>query len=338
MLVQRHGPLVLGTCRRLLRDTHAAEDAFQATFLVLARRAAALERQGSLAGWLYGVAYRIAVRARANAARRYSREVSMDSCNDVCDPAGDDVAGRTSQQELRAVLDEEMQRLPVKYRAPLILCYLQGKTNEQAARELGRPPGSMSRHLTRARELLQERLTGRGMAVGAVLLGPQMPEATATTLPAALTARLVQAALHVAAGQSIADVVSAQTASLTQGALQAMWMTRLKVVVLFLLTVSVAAIGTGALLYSDAGKQLPANPSASAEGNPAIGEAAAAKYEPPTIPPQWTSISLRHDEAVRVFALSPDGRLVATESSKAVCLWETGTGKQVRRHASERYL
>jgi RNA polymerase sigma factor (sigma-70 family) len=203
MLVKRHGPLVFGTCRRVLRDAHAAEDAFQATFLVLVRRAQSLDRRGSLSGWLYGVAYRIALRARAQAGRRQNHEQQVDAVNELPDPTttSADLPSQSDRDELRSVLDEEMHRLPTKYREPLVLCYLRGKTNEQAARELGRPAGSMSRHLTRARELLQERLARRGVAVSAVLLGPLVTECSAAVVPPALTSQLVQAALQLAAGR-----------------------------------------------------------------------------------------------------------------------------------------
>lgn len=324
LLMQRYGPLVLGTCRRLLYDTHAAEDAFQATFLVLVRRAAGLRRHGSLAGWLYGVAYRIAVRARVHSARRHSRELPMDACSDIPEPTSDDVAARTSRDELRDVLDDEMQRLPAKYRAPLILCYLEGKTNEQAARELGRPAGSMSRHLARARELLQERLARRGLALGAALLGPVPAESLAAAVPPALSAQVADAALQVAAGRAVAEVVSARVASLAEGALHAMRMNQLKGAALFLLTVSVAVAGAGTLLY-------PAAP----DPPPVPAQAAAPAYQPPMIAKEWNSVTLRHDEPVCVIALATDGRLLAAQSRKAVYLWEVNTGKEVRRHALE---
>jgi RNA polymerase sigma factor (sigma-70 family) len=155
-LVRRHGPMVLSVCRRVLRNGHDAEDAFQATFLVMIEKAQRLRRPELLANWLYGVAYRTALHARQRAARRSEREreaVAMSS-----DPAGDP---SVESRELRRVLDEELLRLPDKYRAPLVLCYLEGKTNEEAARQLGWPSGSMSYRLARGRELLRERLQTR---------------------------------------------------------------------------------------------------------------------------------------------------------------------------------
>src|SRR5262245_30985437 len=163
-LVRRHGPLVQGVCRRILGDAHNAEDAFQAVFLVLVRKSASIRQPELLANWLYGVAYRIARKARIGALRRQTRERR---------------AGKMATQarlldlewvELKTVLDEELSQLPEKYRAPLILCYLCGRTNAEAARQLGWPSGSMSERLSRAREMLRRRLNRRGLTLSAGLL------------------------------------------------------------------------------------------------------------------------------------------------------------------------
>jgi RNA polymerase sigma factor (sigma-70 family) len=165
VLVRRHGPMVLGVCRRVLRHSQDAEDAFQATFLVLVRKAGALGQPELLANWLYGVAYRTAQHARAQAARRSQHERKAASmCADKPEPD-------PAWQELRELLDEELFQLPEKYRAPLVLCYLEGKTNEEAARVLGWPPGSMSARLARGREMLRDRLTGRRRALAALAPG-----------------------------------------------------------------------------------------------------------------------------------------------------------------------
>jgi RNA polymerase sigma factor (sigma-70 family) len=152
-LVQRHGPMVLGVCRRVLRDAHAAEDACQAVFLVLLRRAASIARPELLSGWLYGVAMRVAGKARAGTVRRRAHEKRATS------PAVPDPVVEAARRDLRSVLTAEIERLPEKYRDPLILCYWEGKTNDEAARQLGCPPGSMSYRLARGREMLRERLS-----------------------------------------------------------------------------------------------------------------------------------------------------------------------------------
>jgi len=167
LLVWRHGPMVLRVCRRIIRDLHGAEDAFQATFLTLAYKAGSIGKRESVGSWLYKVAYRIALRARDGLSKRVTRERPLaDSlvAEDVRDPA-DAAAWR----ELGPLLDAEVQRLPEKYRAAFILCCLDGKTNEEAAEELGCPKGTLLSRLARAREQLRKRLERRGLALsGAV--------------------------------------------------------------------------------------------------------------------------------------------------------------------------
>src|SRR6266852_4409335 len=196
-LLQRHGPLVLSVCRRVLGDGPDAEDAFQATFLVLVRRARSLDRTQPLGPWLFGVAQKIAVRAQSDAARRHARE------KQGINMALLDHATEQSWNDLRPVLDEELAKLPEKYRAPLVLCDLQGKTHEQAALELGWPVGSMSRRLSRGRELLRKRLVKRGLTLSAGVLAAALTRATASAaVPTALAMTTTRAALMVAAGQA----------------------------------------------------------------------------------------------------------------------------------------
>jgi RNA polymerase sigma factor (sigma-70 family) len=150
-LVQRHAGVVLGMCRRILGHEHDAEDAFQATFLVLARKAGSIRKVESLASWLYGVAYRVSVKARASAARRRTCEKQAPG------PAPADPADAVTWGELRTALDQELQRLPEKYRAPLVLCYLEGLTNHEAARQLGWLPGAVEWRVKRGRQILRSR-------------------------------------------------------------------------------------------------------------------------------------------------------------------------------------
>jgi RNA polymerase sigma-70 factor (ECF subfamily) len=173
-LARRHAALVLGVCKRVLGDEHDAEDVFQATFLVLARKAVALPWQPSVGPWLSAVAQRLALHARAT--RRRCREQLAGTLLGTRDDAlmlpapSTDPAMEVAAQEVRRLVREELARLPEKYRAPATLCYLEGKTNEQAAHELGWPTGSMSRRLEKARRLLRQRLLGRGLALLTLLL------------------------------------------------------------------------------------------------------------------------------------------------------------------------
>src|SRR5262249_47890108 len=185
-LLYRHGPLVFGVCRRILFDMQAAEDAFQATFLVLARKARSITRRSLVSNWLYGVAFRVAARARKNALRRRVFERHNFDLTAVPD------AGRSTDPDLAPLLHEEVQRLPDKFRGPFVLCYLEGKTNEEAADQLRWPVGTVKTRLSKAREMLRTRLARRGVALTTGLL---TANALATGAPAALLDRTFQAGL-----------------------------------------------------------------------------------------------------------------------------------------------
>jgi RNA polymerase sigma factor (sigma-70 family) len=204
ILVRRHGTMVLGVCRRVLDNEHDAEDAFQATFLVLARQAQSIRKLESVGSWLYGVAYRISLRARSDAARRRALEEQARTMPEQ------DPFVEAAWRELRPVLDEEVDRLPAKYRAPIILCYLEGKTNTEAARELGWTKGTVSGRLARARELLRTRLARRGVTVApALLLLLLSRESLTISVSSTLVAAAVAAAQFGKAGAAVtAGVVS----------------------------------------------------------------------------------------------------------------------------------
>src|SRR5262245_29760530 len=189
-LVERHGPMVLRLCRRVLADLHAAEDAFQAVFLILARRAADIRPREAVAGWLHGVVYRVALKARAADSRRKQREeLSADLAPP--DPHPDPLAELTVR-ELLTALDEEVQRLPDVYRLPVILCCLEGQTQEEAARLLGWTPGSIKGRLERGRAWLLARLARRGLSLPAALAAVGIGQGAASAgLPAALACATV---------------------------------------------------------------------------------------------------------------------------------------------------
>jgi RNA polymerase sigma factor (sigma-70 family) len=244
LLVQRHGPLVQGVCRRVLRHEQDAEDAFQATFLVLARKAASIRQATTLGTWLYEVAYHIALKARADTARRqiHEREArTMPRTERTLDEV---------RQELRPLLDEELHHLPERYRQALVLCDLQGQTHQQAARELGVPPGSVSRHLGRARELLRERLIQRGITLSTAVLVAVLVEESTAPLTAALVLPTAQAALWFASAEALPrGSASVSAVTLARGALHAMFMTKVKIGIVLAVLGGLVLAGTGALAH-----------------------------------------------------------------------------------------
>jgi len=205
-IVERHGPLVYGVCRRILADPNDAEDAFQATFLVLVRKGGTLRDPARLSSWLYGVAHRTARKLRAKAMLRTKSERQASQM-----PTKSDHHDMT-YDELQAVLDEEISQLPEKYALPLILCYLEGKTNAQAAAQLGWPEGSISRRLSRARELLKSRLSRRGLAISIALITAVFARPAVAAVPSSLLAATTRAATLAAEGVALEEIVSPVTA------------------------------------------------------------------------------------------------------------------------------
>jgi RNA polymerase sigma-70 factor (ECF subfamily) len=244
-LVHRHGPVVLGVCRRVLHNPHDAEDAFQATFLVLVRRAGSIGKQESVGSWLYGVAYRTALKAKVHAAIRRRHE---QQAGDM--PRAVSVADQ-SWQDLCPVLDAEVNRLPEKYRAPIVLCYLEGKSKEEAARELGWPTGTVSGRLARARDLLRSRLARRGVALSAGLLVLVLSQNAATAaVPASLVGSTVHAATLFAPGKAVAaGIASTKAALLAKSVLLTFLLARLKLATALVLTTSLLATSAGFLVY-----------------------------------------------------------------------------------------
>lgn len=224
LLVFRHGPMVLGVCRRPLRHAQDAEDAFQATFLTLARKAKSICKRASLGSWLYKVAYRVALQARETAASRAARESRVARATAVA------CADEPPDPDLRTALAEELAHLPEKYRAAVVLCYLQGKTHDEASRQLGCPKGTVAVRLMRAKERLRSRLERRGLALSTCTLAAMLAEREALAIPEVLVNKTLRAALLLAAGRALAaGGVSVQVIALVEGAVQAMWWTQVKV-------------------------------------------------------------------------------------------------------------
>jgi RNA polymerase sigma factor (sigma-70 family) len=282
-LVRRHGPLVLGVCRRVLHNLHDAEDAFQATFLALARQAAAAGRRASLGTWLYHVAYRTALRARGRSEGRRRREASAP-------PRGQpDPLAEVTGRELMTVLDSELHDLPERLHSPLVLCYLEGKTRDEAARELGLSLGTLKRRLEQGRAVLHARLAGRGISLAALLAAGVAGSAVSSALAATTAA----AARLVASGQ--VSALPAGVAALLRG----MTLTRRKLVGLALVVLALAAAGAGLLACRPpAAEADPPPPPPAAETPRPAGKAPPVKAEPAES--RETTVSGR--------VLDPDGK------------------------------
>jgi RNA polymerase sigma factor (sigma-70 family) len=218
VLVRRHGPLVFGVCQRILRNAADADDAFQSTFLVLVQKAGSIEQTEELGHWLYGVAYRTALRARSDAAKRRDRERRAGRVERT------ETASRPEAQEVWSALDQELTRLPERFRTPFVLCCLQGKTNEEAAALLGCPLGTVLSRLARSRHRLRAGLIRRGVTASAAALATSPSgKAEAGVPPIALIRCTTDAAMLVATGAvAPGGMLSARVVALTEGVLRAM--------------------------------------------------------------------------------------------------------------------
>jgi RNA polymerase sigma factor (sigma-70 family) len=277
-LVRRHGPAVLGVCRRVLHHPQDAEDAFQATFLVLVHSAGSIRKRQSAGSWLCGVARRVAGRARGDRVRRRQVEAHAPA------RAVPDVAQEAAGREFRSVLEEEVRRLPEPCRLPFVLCYLEGKTNAEAARRLGCPKGTVLSRLARARALLRARLSRRGLGLPAGLAGLAAAEGVSqAAVPAPLVTATARAALAFAGGGGAgAGVIPRRVAALTEGMVRAMGATKRKLAALLILAVGLVGAGAGAVAYRARGADRPAgSPPASRQSPPADEQAQAPKPPPP---------------------------------------------------------
>jgi RNA polymerase sigma factor (sigma-70 family) len=311
-LVDRHGAMVMGVCRRLLSDSNDADDAFQATFLVLVRRAHSIARRDLLANWLYGVAYRTARVARTRAAQKRAKE------RQVIDVLGT----RSTQDEAGCcdslvLLDEELSRLPEKFRIPVVLCELEGRSRKEVSLRLGIAEGTLSSRLARARGLLRDRLAKRGVALSAGALAAGLPrDVSAATVRPALANATVQAALQYATG----GVVPWSVTTLAEGVLKAMFLTKLKAGAVALLALCMMARLTAlaaAWAQADRGHRRPvATVAAVASSSPqpprGPAEDAAAKPEKPQA--AWGDGVVETKGRV----LTPDGKPIA---GAPITLW-----------------
>jgi RNA polymerase sigma factor (sigma-70 family) len=320
-LVRQHGPMVWGVCRRVLPEGHDAEDAFQATFLVLLRKAPSIREHDSAASWLYGVARRIARRARANADRR--RDVER-----LAPPRQQaDVPTEAAGREVLAIVQEELAQLPERFRAPLTLCGLGGLTKAEAARQLGCKAGTVASRLARARERLRARLARRGVIVPAAVVGGLLAEEAA---PAGLVAATVRAGSAFLAGGEVPSSV----ARLVKGAVEGAAAARLKALAALVLGLAVLGAGAGlAALRTPEAKDEAADRPREAEKAEGAAPAPLDAFGDP-LPPgalaRLGSVRLRKPGQQDV-TFAPDGKtLFSTGLDGRIDTWDAATGKYLR--------
>jgi RNA polymerase sigma factor (sigma-70 family) len=330
-LVARHAPMVFGVCRRVLHDTHAAEDALQATFVVLARKASAIHRPEALASWLHRTAHRLALACCREEARRRKREERSGQTSPGRAPS--DPLEELSVRELLVLIDEELHKLPEVYRLPVILCVLEGRTVEQAAGLLGWTPGSLQGRLERGRARLQQRLLRRGLTLSVALLVLHTVQRMARAHAPILSRAALDRVAISSATERIANGLSARVLALVQAEVGQLLLTRLKTVLTLVLLLGVAA-GVGVL-----GQRRPVAPQPQAKGQGPLSPQHPAPVRTDTLgdplPPgalaRMGTLRLYHCAQLTRLVFSPDSKTLASAGlSGEVRLWEAATGKETR--------
>ncbi len=341
-LVHRHGPMVLSLGKRLLGDAHLAEDVFQATFLVLVRRAASLRRHKPLAGWLYAVARRIALRARGDVANRRDKERRLTAM------ASTEPLDELTWQELRTVLDEEIGQLGDKHSAPVVLCYFQGLSLDQAAKELGCPKSTLARRLAKARDVLRQRLVKRSITLSAAALATALGDkAAAGPVGVMLTINTVKAAMSLAAGNAVAaGCLSVQAMALAEEAMKGVVAINVKLL-LVVLVLGISVGGAGLAGFGGMAYQTQSGQEKKAQSPPIPGFSGDLQQKKPwpslldqygdSLPAgavaRLGTLRFRHEGNVdpRSLLFAPDGKFLIANTAEGILLWDTATGKQIRR-------
>jgi RNA polymerase sigma factor (sigma-70 family) len=317
-LVHRHGPLVLGVCRRLLGHEQDAEDAFQATFLVLARKAGCLPGD-TIGGWLHGVAWNIAQRLRRARARQYARDAHA-SMRELQGPVAE-----ASLRELQALLDAEVARLPEKLRSPFVLCCLEGRAKAEAARELGWKEGTVSSRLAQARERLRARLVRRGVTLTAALTAVAVAHDASASLPAAL------ARATCAAARAFPGKVFSTPAELLAHEVLRSGMPKARLLAAALVAVIVTASVGGWAFHEEQTPTLTQQP-AKTDQTP-LEKPRLDRHGDPLPPGAIMRLGterLRHAGSVHALAYSPDGKTIASGADDyTVGIWDAATGRKV---------
>jgi RNA polymerase sigma factor (sigma-70 family) len=327
-LVRRHGPLVLGVCRRVLGGGPDLDDVFQATFVILARKADSIRKQGAVGSWLYGVAYRLALELKTQIGRRRHRESGSPTLENLAEtqPMHVDPSTRASLHELGTILDEELQRLPATSRDALVLCHLEGLSNSEAAQRLGWPLGTLKGRVQRAREALRQRLQRRGVTLSAMGLSVVLAEYTSAAVPATLLRATVRCASP--------NAVPARVAMLAEGAAHLAVAGQMKLALVAVLALGLLGLVASAPSFHAAGATPgPESAAAQAQLQPTPqGFDANDDPLPAGALARLGTLRWRHNAPVQLIVLSPDGKTVfSAADDRLVHVWDFATGKELCR-------
>ncbi len=328
-LVRRHGPMVLRVCQRILHNAHDAEDVFQATFLVLSRKAASLRRAESLACWLHGIAHRLALKARTQLARQRMHESRA-----AVEKYADDPLAELSVRKAQAILDEELARLPEKYRAPLLLCCLEGRTRDEAARLLGWSTSVVKSRLEQGRERLRSRLLHRGLTLPAALIATLLAEGAT---PAAVAALLIRTVVQTVT-TSPANGIAPSVALLAESALRGTATVKAKVIVGLLLLTGAFAAGMGTLVPQQSAVQ-PSKIKGDTPEQPRPVENKHVHKDrfgdplPEGAKARLGTVRLRHQGVIAAAVFTPDGKTVIVgDTAGDIISWDVASGRKIRRY------
>ena len=342
-LLKRHGPMVFGVSRGVLSSPQDAEDVVQATFLLLARKAATIRRCASVGCWLHGVARRLSLQLKRKEMARLKRETGVSALRSKA------ASLPVNAHELQEVLDDALQELPEKYRAALILCYLEGQTQEQAAVQLGCPLGTVRSRLAGGRKLLQTRLTRRGFTLSAAGLATLITVQTVSArLPTKLFATTVHAAAQYASGTPLRGLVSASVAWLVKSGLHSVAMTKLVWVSVGIVRMGVLAGGAGLAAGTSSGRSgsdsSQAGNEGSTEGKNQGGEREVEKPRtdwlgdplPAGAIARLGSVRFYHGPDLHRLSFTPDGKRIISEGKESVRLWDAVTGTEIKSRLEPR--
>jgi RNA polymerase sigma factor (sigma-70 family) len=335
-LVHRHGTMVLRIASRVLRSEADADDVFQAAFLLLAHKARSIRKRGSVASWLHGVAHRLALHARGQRERRKAREQTAAVLR------SSEQTAATAWSQLDAVLDEALAGLPEKYRTPLVHCYLEGHTQDEVARLLGTPLGTVRAWLARGREMLRKRLLRRGVALSAAGLSTALLACGVAADNQPVPVGLVQATIQAVVQPGGSRLVSAQVSALVRQGLATMALWRLKATTCALVAAGLVLAGLACAYFAAVpgseerrSEFQPSPPTSNDSGTQQPQAKGPVDLHGDPLPPdalaRLGTVRFRREDWVGAFALSPDGKVLAAVADGTVAFWDASTGKPLER-------